>query len=74
MHKRQGRRRRANVALATTVGNRSTIVLLFLLVLAVLSWPMPQPVATPAASSHRGAAAPAASQRAVQAGAIRGNR
>lgn len=76
MHQRQGRRRRASMALATTVGSRSTILLLFLLLLAVLTWPMPPSVATPAAvaAADSRAAAPVARHRVFQADATRGNR
>ncbi len=68
MHKRCGRRRRANLAMATVVGTSSTILFIFMLMLAMLGWQMPQPDSSPAAASR------AASHRPAQAAAIRGNR
>ncbi|WP_194713802.1 hypothetical protein [Noviherbaspirillum soli] len=42
MHKRQGRRRRATMALASAAGMSGSILFFFMLVLALLCWELPQ--------------------------------
>ena len=42
MHKRQGRRRRATMALASAAGLSGSILFFFMLVLALLCWELPQ--------------------------------
>lgn len=42
MHKRQGRRRRATLALASAAGMSGSILLFFMLVLALVCWELPQ--------------------------------
>lgn len=42
MHKRQGRRRRATLALASAAGMSGSILFFFMLVLALLCWELPQ--------------------------------